>query len=142
MQSYMHNIRGYIWIHTVENIFTNANNVILHFWSKKFKEAFGNAWEHMGKRQTNATIASMHRIKQESEVKCHSLVSASILTRNKKINKKIARYFCLILYTSQYLRCSTLFPQDFPTAHIFVHTFPTLLYCAFQILVPRIPGSK
>ena len=47
MQSYMHNIRGYIWIHTVENIFTNANNVILHFWSKKFEVAFGNAqWEN------------------------------------------------------------------------------------------------
>ena len=47
MQSYMHTIRGYIWIHTVENIFTNANNVILHFWSKKFEVAFGNAqWEN------------------------------------------------------------------------------------------------
>ena len=40
-------------------MFTNANNVILHFWSKKFESAFGNA-------QTNATIAIMHSIKQET----------------------------------------------------------------------------
>ena len=46
LQSCMHTIRGYISIHTVEKIFRIANNVILHFWSKKFEVAFGNAqWE-------------------------------------------------------------------------------------------------
>ena len=30
-------------IHNVGKIFTNAKNVILHFWSKKFEGAFGNA---------------------------------------------------------------------------------------------------
>ena len=59
MQSCMHTIQVYIWIHKVGKMFTNAKNVILHFWSKKFEGAFGNA-------QTNATIASMHSIKQET----------------------------------------------------------------------------
>ena len=59
MQSCMHNIQVYIWIHKVGKIFTNAKNVILHVWSKKFEGAFGNA-------QTNATVASMHSIKQET----------------------------------------------------------------------------
>ena len=36
MQSCMHTIQVNIWIHTVRKIFTNTNNVILHFWSKKF----------------------------------------------------------------------------------------------------------
>ena len=38
MQSCMHAIQVNIWIHTVGNNvpFSNANNVILHFWSKKF----------------------------------------------------------------------------------------------------------
>ena len=36
MQSCMHTIQVNIWRHTERNIFTNANNVILHFWSKKF----------------------------------------------------------------------------------------------------------
>ena len=36
MQSCMHTIHVNIWIHTVGTFFTNTNNVILHFWSKKF----------------------------------------------------------------------------------------------------------
>ena len=36
MQSCMHTIQVNIWIRTVGKIFTNANNVILHFWSKEF----------------------------------------------------------------------------------------------------------
>ena len=46
-QSWTHTIQVYIWVHKEGKIFTNVKNVILHLWSKKFEEAFGNAqWEN------------------------------------------------------------------------------------------------